>query len=790
MAPTCGPKDAKIAVVSRSPGRHDVRTRKPFSGPSGKVLDHLLSMNDVRRENVLTTNVVLCYYDGTPPPAAIKACSARLADDLAKADTIIAAGSEAVSELTSRRSLNGARGYAHERVNDLGKRQRIIATNNPAIVLRDDSTFPNLVKDFRLALNPLPPPELPDIDWTNDVNEARRWLQSISNSSYEILSIDIETKGLRAGADVVALGLASAGSKGLSFGERVCSDGYTYRHYIAPLVSGSTKTRYLYHNGKFDVRNFRGHGIRARVDEDTLLLSWLLDERSDEEQVHSLSYLLMNELNWPNYEPKEVREYKSQVKNLEKQLRFDELRELAVPDELYRYNALDAAGTALLYPILRERAEKDALLGVYYDYMIPASDALVTVELTGATYDTERALDMLEEEVWPALDKLREQLRWIVGDGNYNPNSSQQNSALVYDNWRVIHNLPLKNERTVDKSVYTELKAGRFLCGEPGNRDPQLKQLIMRWADVYGDFKALDKQRSTYIEGMVPRALANGGKLHTDFKLHNTTSGRTSSSGPNLQNITRPKEGLPNIRSLFVASDKDHVLLSADYSQAELRTIACVSGDDGLLQIYREGLDLHSIAAERFYGPEFTKEQRSRAKNMDFGVAYGQSAQTFQEKHEIPEEEAERFILWWWENFPGVREWTNVIAKQVTGVGTIVSSLGFKRRFHLITKENRKAAIREGINFVPQNVAAWFTIWSLCRIVEELPPAHGTVILTVHDSIVLDVHRDSLSSVAALVKFVMGSAAQETLGWSEIPFEVDLQIGENWGELVDYNDLG
>jgi uracil-DNA glycosylase family 4 len=790
MAPTCGPVDASIAVVSRSPGRHDIRLRKPFSGPSGKVLDHLLSMNDVRRENVLTTNVVLCYYDGTPPPAAIKACSARLADDLTKADTIIAAGSEAVSELTNRRSLNGARGYAHERVNDLGKRQRIIATNNPAIVLRDDSTFPNLVKDFRLALNPLPPPELPDIDWTNDVNEARRWLQSISKSSYEILSIDIETKGLRANADVVALGLAAAGTRGLSFGERVCNDGYTFRHYIAPLVSGTAKTRYLYHNGKFDVRNFRSHGVRARVDEDTLLLSWLLDERSDEEQVHSLSYLLMNELNWPNYEPKEVSEYKSQVKNLEKQLRFDELRELPVPDELYRYNALDAAGTALLYPILRSRAESEDLLEVYYKYMIPASDALVTVELTGATYDTERALDMLEEEVWPALDKLREQLRWIVGDGDYNPNSSQQNSALVYDKWRVLHNLPLKNERTVDKSVYTELKAGRFVCGEFGQRDPKLKELIMRWADTFADFKALDKQRSTYIEGMVPRALANGGKLHTDFKLHSTTTGRTSSSNPNLQNITRPKEGLPNIRSLFVASDKDHVILSADYSQAELRTIACVSGDNGLLQIYREGLDLHSIAAERFYGSEFTKEQRSRAKNMDFGVAYGQSAQTFQEKHDIPEEEAERFILWWWENFPGVREWTNEIAKKVTTEGIVVSSLGFKRRFHLITKENRKAAIREGINFVPQNVAAWFTIWSLCRIIEELPPAYGAIILTVHDSIVLDVHRDRLADVAALVRLIMGAAAEQMLAWTGIPFEVDLQIGPSWGELVDYNDLG
>lgn len=723
--------------------------------------------------------MVLCHYDGTPPKEAIKACAPRLRRELGNVKTVIAAGSEAVGELTDLRSLNGARGFVH-----LRDGKRIIATNNPAIVLRDDSTFPNLVRDFRLALKPLPPPQLPDIDWTNDIDEARHWLQRINKSSYPLLSVDIETKGLRSGADLVAIGFAATGAKGISIGQRPCNDKYTYRNLIAPLVT--SKARFLYHNGKFDVRNMRGHGINARVDEDTLLLSWLLDERSDEGQVHSLSYLLMNELNWPNYEPKEVRDYKAKVARLEKQLKFNELRDLPVPDELYPYNALDAAGTALIHPILHERAATQGLLEVYYNYLIPASEALVRLELAGAPYDTEKALDLLEEEVWPNISRLRENLRWIIGDGNYNPNSTQQNSALVYDKWRVIHNLPLKDERTVDRSVYTELRAGRFLCGEPGNRNPKLKELVMRWADKYGDFKQLDKIRSTYIESMIPRAIANKGRLHTDFKLHNTTTGRSSSSNPNLQNISRTRPGLPNIRSLFTASDENHILLQADYSQAELRAIACVSQDPVLMDIYREGLDLHSIAAERFYGADFTKEQRSRAKNMDFGVAYGQSAETFQEKHDIPKEEAQAFIKWWWTQFPSVREWTNKIAKQVTVDGEVISPLGFRRRFHLITKENKNAAIREGINFIPQNVAAWFTLWSLVRVVEELPSHAGSVILTVHDSIVLDVRRDRLDMVAGLVNLVMGSAAREMLGWTDIPFEVDLQTGTNWGELEDY----
>lgn len=778
-----GPSDAKIAVVSRSPGYWDVKHGRPFGGPSGKVLEHLLGLYGVRREDVLVTNVVLCESEA-PPKEAIDACHARLLSELMDKDTIIAAGSEAVTELTEEATVNSARGYVN-RFSGGNSRTRVIATNNPALVIRDDSSFPNLVRDFRLALDPIPEPELPQVDWTNDVREGRRWLQIIANSKYPTLCADIETRGLRASAELVALGLSADGRKAISFGDNVCTDDYTYRNYIKPLLESRT-SHYLYHNGKFDVRNLRYHEVNARVDDDTMLLSWALDERSDEEAVHKLEYLLMNELGWPNYEPKVVRDWKRTVGRLEKQLRFSELAELPTPPELYEYNALDAGGTAQLFPILWKRACADGVSNVYRTHILRVSEALTKVELVGIPYDVKGACDILEETVWPKLDELTEEMRLIVGNGAYNPRSNKQNSELVHDDWKVIHNLgyPEDKARSVDKGVYEEIKAGRFvLGGEDDGTKAIRRDTAMRWADRFAEFQTWDKQRSTYLEGLAIRAAANDGILYTDFKLI-TTTGRIASSRPNLQNITRTKPGLPDIRSLFTSRRQSH-LLEIDYNQAELRTIAKLSGDTELARVYNEKLDLHDIVAERFFGVGFTKEQRSNVKNMNFGVAYQESADSFQEKHGIPKDQATEFIKWWWQNFPGVRKWTNEIGKTVTTEGEVVSPFGHKRRFHLITKHNKNAAIREGINFLPQNIAANLTLWALCTLTETVDWNIAQFVLTVHDSILANVLNGYEKEIANMMTQAMILAPKEALGW-DFPFDVDLKIGERWGSMESY----
>lgn len=802
--PTVGPSDAKFAVVSRSPGWHEAKKGEPFSGPSGKVLNHLLEQNGVKREETLLTNVVLCASTA-PPTEAIKCCAPRLYSELEFADTIIAAGSEAAKAVQKLNSLSGNRGYTHKRTNSMGKRQNVVVSNNPAIVLKDDSTFPNLVRDFRLAINPPEPATLPEVEWTNDIKQGQDLLRRlygrlISPGFMEEgipLSVDIETKGLRHTASIVSIGFSIGGHTAFAVGEVVCSDSDTIKNYIRPILEYRT-CAHLWHNGKFDCRNLRHKRIDAKVDEDTMLLSYACDERSDEEQVHSLDYLAMNELYWPRYEPDEVKKWKATLKRLEGQHEYGKLESVETPEQLYYYNALDAAATAQLYPILKDRAIADSVFEYYRDYLLPDSNALITVELNGLSYDIHRAADINEREVLPLLDELRAEMQMIVGDGNYNPNSPQQTAVFVYDKWKIIHGIDRgeAKERSVDKAVYTEIKEGRFVTGgfyqkEDGTYSVETNEKVesspretaMRWAEKFADFKALDKQRSTYIESLIARAENSNGKIYSDFKLHNTVSGRSSSSRPNLQNITRPKAGLPNIRSLFKASEGCSIL-SADYSQAELRAIAKLSGDTKLTNIYREGISLHRQVAERFYGAGYTYEEYVHAKNMDFGVVYGQGAETFQEKHDIPIQEGEEFIKWWFNEFPGTKRWRASIAREVKANGYVQTPFGHKRRFHLITYENKGAVFREAVNCIPQNIAARFTLWAVRTLVDLGLP----VVNTVHDSIVLDIPKDSVDEIAYRVKEVMESAPKLTIDW-DFPFEAELTTGPSWGELEDYDSI-
>lgn len=773
-APTDGPPGARVAVVSRSPGYREAQEGRPFSGPSGKILDHLLKLNGYDRKDVLATNVVLCQTPD-PPKEAIDACRRRLETEINASSTILACGSEAVGLLIGRGALNNHRGFVHERLNYSNKPQRVVATFNPAIALRDDNLYPDLVRDFKRALNPPPAPTLPEVRYTDDPEEAASWIPDLVDGIRgKTVAVDIESAGLGFSSELHCIGFSTSGSKAVVLGKAVVQHPAFFRSYLRMLLQ-LPDARYLWHNGKWDTKILRWQGIAARVDEDTLLMSYALDERGGGEgdtrrqhvgRIHSLDYLLMDRFGWPDYEPESVKKFK----------RTGQIDEDKLP-ELYTYNGYDTAGTMQLFKELGATVDSSGMAVPYRARLLRGAKAAQTLEETGFPYDVTKAQLLLDREVKPTLQRYRDNLRGLTGRDDYNPNSAPQNSELVYDTWGVSHGIdrgPAK-ARSVDESVYTELIAGRFVCNDEG-----LKDHIIEWAEEFRRYKKLEKQRSTYIEGMIPRVI--NGRIYTDFKVHGTSSGRWSSANPNLQNITRGgKDGIPNTRSLFVASP-GRVILQVDYSQAELRTIAALSGDNALLEVYTKKEDLHNVAAANFYGPNFTKEQRANAKNMNFGVAYGQSAATFQEKHDIPEPEAEKFIKWWWEQHQGVSAWTKEVRKTILKQGYLETPLGRRRRFHLITKENRNEIFREGINFLPQSIASDLTIDSLCVILDELEVTACTPLVTVHDSIVFDCLPDAVERSSLLIREIMESRAKELIGWT-VPFEVDITTGPDWGSV-------
>jgi DNA polymerase I-like protein with 3'-5' exonuclease and polymerase domains len=439
-----------------------------------------------------------------------------------------------------------------------------------------------------------------------------------------------------------------------------------------------------------------------------------------------------------------------------------------------------------------------------YEHLLLRGNSFCTeVELNGMIYDVEKAADIHEFVVEPELAEIERQLQKMADDPILNVASPKQMSHLYYDVWGVKHAMqrrkPLKNmpnpERSIDDSARKEIIEGRFKfrgdttvervgnivrqvpSGDAGER----REFYQSFTSLYDRFQKLVKQDGTYLLGLIARAeVDEDSRIYTQLNLHGTNSGRLSSSKPNLQNITRTKIDLPDIRRLFTASPGRQIV-QADFSQAELRCIAQFSGDKELTRIYRNDLSLHRETATRFFGAGYTDEQYSTCKNVNFGVFYGQTADTFQEKHGIPKRLAEPYIAWVWQTFKGVEEWENEVRREVKSKHVLVSPFGRKRRFHLLTRENLQAAYREGINFYPQSTASDLTLCAGIRLADEIDRSRASICILVHDSIVADVEQTYIEEYSTICGQVMSSVALDELGWS-LPFLAEIGIGPTWGE--------
>lgn len=764
--PSKTPTGAKIALVSRSPGKYD--HNGPFSGPSGKVLDYLLAKYGVQRNEIITTNVVLCETDN-PPPKAIVACADRLRAEVDSVETIIAAGTEAVRSFTKYGTTHAARGFVHYRENSVGDKQRVIATNNPALVLRDNDVLPELLTDFKIALDPLTEPEFPSVSIIHNAVEARDYLRTWENLPQgTIIGADLEW----AGNTIQCIGVSFNGTKSFVISRSAFESDEQTRNAIKSFFENDFK--FIWHNGKSDTTILRANSIEGRVDLDTFILSRVLDE---EPGRHELGYLLQVNFGWPDYEPESVKHFK-------KTGLFDyygdepELIEQA-KTELYTYNGYDAAGTVQLFNKLSvEAKQQDLYEKPYLAYFLPAANAFRNVEMRGFYFDPEEACNINEREVYPRIKQLTENLQAIAGHPLLNPRSPKQLSAVYYNDFGLKHKLRDSGNKSFKTSTGAEVRK-EIIEGRATARPGQASNLKL-FAELHQRYSKIDKQRGTYIEGLTIRTLESG-KLHSQFNIGGTVTYRNGSKDPNFQNITREGvDGIAGIRTLFLASPGCRII-QADFSQAELRTCAVLSGDINLLDIYRDSeRSLHKERAAAFYGDNYTKEEYVKSKNINFGVTYGQSAFAFAQMYNMPEAEAQDYIDSWWRAFPQLYKWTENVWETAKKQGFAKSPFGFKRRINLIPQDVN-ALKRELVNFMPQNVAAWLTNCALTELVMD----YGVpVISTVHDSILADVPESEAMETALTIKKVMEEQASKLLGW-ELPFNVDISIGETWGSVQE-----
>ena len=508
-------------------------------------------------------------------------------------------------------------------------------------------------------------------------------------------------------------------------------------------------------NIKFDLMVLRRLGItiRGRM-YDTMILHYLLDPESR----HNMNALAEKYL---NYKPIEI---ETLIGKGSKQLTMD----LVNVERVKEYAAEDADVTLQLKQALYPMIEQIGLQHLYFEIEEPMIAVLADIEMAGVRIDSE-ALAVYAVELNRKLAELEAAIRTEAGEPNLNINSARQLGEVLFGKMRI-----------AEKPKMTKTK--QFCTDEDYLQSFARKHRIV---DLILEYRGVKKLLSTYVEALPQLVNRSTGRIHTSFNQAVTATGRLSSTNPNLQNIPVRDDMGRRIRKAFIPSDDDHLLLSADYSQVELRLMAHLSGDESLIAAFEHGEDIHAATAAKLFNKtldEVTSEERRRAKTANFGIIYGISAFGLSQRLEIPRKEAKEIIDGYFASYPGVKKYMDNVVEKAKEEGFVSTIFGRRRYLNDIASHNaiaRGLAERNAVNAPIQGSAA--DIMKIAMInVHRRFAAEGIrsrVILQVHDELVVDMLRSEQERVTAIVTECMESAAQ-----LKVRLIADAGVGGNWLE--------
>ena len=527
-----------------------------------------------------------------------------------------------------------------------------------------------------------------------------------------------------------------------------------YAEIVRPLFEDE-KIAKIGQNIKFDLMVLRRLGItiRGRM-YDTMILHYLLDPESR----HNMNALAEKYL---NYKPIEI---ETLIGKGSKQLTMD----LVNVERVKEYAAEDADVTLQLKQALYPMIEQIGLQHLYFEIEEPMIAVLADIEMAGVRIDSE-ALAVYAVELNRKLAELEAAIRTEAGEPNLNINSARQLGEVLFGKMRIAEKPKMtKTKQFCTDEDYLQLFARKH-----------------RIVDLILEYRGVKKLLSTYVEALPQLVNRSTGRIHTSFNQAVTATGRLSSTNPNLQNIPVRDDMGRRIRKAFIPSDDDHLLLSADYSQVELRLMAHLSGDESLIAAFEHGEDIHAATAAKLFNKtldEVTSEERRRAKTANFGIIYGISAFGLSQRLEIPRKEAKEIIDGYFASYPGVKRYMDNVVEKAKEEGFVSTIFGRRRYLNDIASHNaiaRGLAERNAVNAPIQGSAA--DIMKIAMInVHRRFAAEGIrsrVILQVHDELVVDMLRSEQERVTAIVTECMESAAQ-----LKVRLIADAGVGGNWLE--------
>ena len=437
-----------------------------------------------------------------------------------------------------------------------------------------------------------------------------------------------------------------------------------------------------------------------------------------------------------------------------------------LPDEKdpQKQVALQAAAIGTLVDPLAKELEKEGARKVYDAIDLPLVGVLACMERTGAALDVDH-LKALNESTGAEVDRLRAAIYASAGH-EFNVDSPKQLSEVLFDELGLTPKKKTRSGYSTNASVLKELTDEHELPG-----------LML-------EYREYAKIKSTYIDAL-PRMRAEDGRVHTSFNEMVTTTGRLSSSDPNLQNIPVRTDFGRQIRTCFVPLNAGEVFVSADYSQIELRLLAHLSGDEHLIASFNSGEDFHASTASRVFGVpmnDVTPQMRSRAKAVNFGIVYGQQAYGLSQSLRIPFYEAKEMIDRYFEVHPGVRAYLDDVVAQAHKDGYATTLFGRRRYIPELKAKNaaqRGFGERTAMNHPMQGTAADIIKLAMRQVQDELVARDlgARLMLQVHDELDLSVPESEVDEVSDLLTSVMESVVELS-----VPLLVDVSAGANWAE--------
>jgi len=713
-----GPTEAKVLLLGEALGSEEAYQGRPFVGGAGRTLNFLLGKAGVHRSELYVTNVVRCRPPGnrTPTEAEIKFCTTAhdLASFIAGFNLVVPLGNTALHAVTGKDKISKWRGSVFTvAVGESGKGIKVLPTYHPAAVMRQQEFIPTVLVDFQKIKQEAWTDEFlaPKQDYLFEPHPGHVLAMLAAGKPF---AFDVETNSLDAHAGSLSL-IGLTNEAGTAIGIRDYYSNPLMREALQRLFSSDLLK--IAHNASFDIEQLEANGFVVKGPFfDTMLAHHLVlsDVQNDLAYVASLYT--------------RIPYWKDQMKK-----------------DLMWYNATDVDATIRCYDQLQHHLKTDNLERVFKITMdlLPALREMFQIGVRVNTREQLRWRVALEK----VIAKREQDLLAMVGDPSFNWKSHQQLTKLLYD----VMKFP-KIYSKYGEGVTANEEALTELYELTGSR--LVKTLL--------ELRKASKLASTYFAGTSDR-------VHSQYLLHGTATGRLSSRDPNLQNVPKGPA-----RSIYIP-EIGNVFVSADYNQIELRVSAILAGETTLLEAFAKGEDVHKRTAALVYrvAPnEVTEDQRFRAKMIVYGLGYGRGARSLAKEHKMTVTAAEHFIEEYSRQFPYIWAWRQRCVTKAKKEGYLANPYGRRRYFfgpNIVTKV---------YNYIPQSTAADVLLESLVLLHNSLPKS-ARLVLTVHDSVLVECKPEDMEQVQQTLRTVMERPIPE-LSDQRIP--IKLGSGNNWAE--------